>query len=384
MPKIRALVSLVVLSVVLVCITACQKSSLGDLDSADVQSEQPNVGADAQTPETEKQKRERLFRDIDQNFRGFHRLFAEEDLKFKATELSDKIDELFDDYHSKSAALGLAKLELFLEESNADEQVKTLELFRKAIPVDDDSNAKLYQMLFRYLGEVDGAGAMEYAMGEFPDNLVKLDSASEAMRSLAKQDPQLAATTAQELDEGYGKDYVIYAVPYEFVETDPNAALEWAGSLPGQYRKTAIQHTIMKWLTHDQPSAIQHLTELAGEEASQQFDTVLYSEAAHRLVVQDIQKSLEWVDKLPGGAARQESLATIVDWWAGSNPKAVSDWMGKVAPSKEMDPVFYRFTESIAWHDPNQARRWVNSITDQTMRERSLARIDDISKRREQ
>lgn len=324
-------------------------------------------------PQPKKQPTEAML----ENYEDLWQLFSPEELAFESDDFLGQISESLS-FYDQDWLFGLAKLEYAMQNIETSRMEKVMNLITANLSPQIDEYSKVYRVIFRTWGASEGHVAVDYAMSRLPENAVRLDAGLAAVRSWAESDVTSASAAISDLPEDtYGKDYMAYALPYTYIESAPEAAIEWARSLPTSLRKNTLQHSMIKWLNHDSKSAVEYVTEFAKTSVESDEDIqVLISETALHLSREDTQTALEWVERLPDeGNKKQSATAIIIDYWTDSTPEDASKWMLELEKGSATDPIVDSFAKSAAWIDPEGAADWATTITDENMRKNSLVTV---------
>ncbi len=262
---------------------------------------------------------------------------------------------------------------------------EALQTFLRLLPPGDADSAEAYGLLFRSWGRVDGIQALNLAMTALPENGVRLAAGREAMRMWAQKDPATVARYLQSLPDTFGKDYLVYALPYEYVAQAPREAAAWANALPPNLRRTALLHTMIKWLDQDADEARSYAGELAQHPDEVNNDNgVIFFEVAAHFGDSHPSDTAKWIASLPPDSkAREWAMQGLIDRWVISDPGKASEWLLGFEPSPTVDPALARFALDIVRGDPAQAAEWGASISSEAERNACLARVLDIWMRSE-
>lgn len=305
---------------------------------------------------------------------GLSSLYSDEALAFENSDFIDQIAEsLF--FYNEDSLFGLAKLELALSQVDPNRMNEAIEMLDYALSTDDETNVNMYRLFFRTWGEVDAPSAIKYAMEVLPENIIRLDAGVEAMLSWAKQDPGASADMITNLPDTYGKDYLIFALPYVYIESDPEAAILWARGLSSQYSKNTLLHSMIKWLDHDPDAAVNYVIEFAQIEGNIDYNSkVLISEAMTYVVRHDVNQAFEFSEAF-SGEAKTEAMVALIDWWADASPEKASEWMTHLESSIETDKIIDRFSEVTTRIDPEGAAAWASTISTESIRNEALSKV---------
>jgi hypothetical protein len=307
---------------------------------------------------------------------GLDRLFTGKDLAFKSAGILARALESLEDYRT-NPMLGLAKLERALKDADAPALRSVFAQFKKKLPPAGEAEVPVYRLLFRSWGNADGAGAMDAVMAELPANAVRLEAGREALGSWGLKDPASAARKAESLPETYGKDYLIYSLPYFYIQKDPRGAIAWANALPPSYRRTALLHSVIGWWETDAQGMQDYAVELAQKPGyADEGNGVVFSRVAGELARRDLPGALQWLDRIPeSGHARAFAMLGIVDWWGLSDPEKASAWLLRFKPSEETDPAIDHFARDVVRIDPEGAARWGRSLSSPALRNACLKQV---------
>lgn len=217
-------------------------------------------------------------------------------------------------------------------------------------------------------GQVEGAAAVEFAHAQTGQG--KLTAISGALAGWASADPAAAkawiADTAQPavrslydlaLVDGWARqdiasatDHVfdrpvdrnsermIRAVAAEHTRQDPEAAGAWATGLPdGALRDSAISEVATRWVWANGPAAI------------------------------------VWVAGLPQSGEMQSAMKETMRIWTRRDPRAASEHVSEMAGGVAKDHAISGLSRAVATEDPDASAAWAATISDATLRQKTLA-----------
>jgi hypothetical protein len=82
-----------------------------------------------------------------------------------------------------------------------------------------------------------------------------------------------------------------------------------------------------------------------------------------------------WLTQTSTESERRDALFAIVQEWASKDLSAAGEWLKGQGHGPETDGARYAYAERMIWHDPDTAMKWVQSISDPSYRNSSLAQL---------
>lgn len=214
-------------------------------------------------------------------------------------------------------------------------------------------------LLFSQWGEVDPQGALEYtkSMG-FGGMFAK----PTVLRSWASVDPVNAAQyykdNPNEFDQMGGRggprgDNGAGVVAREWAKLDPQAAMEWAQSLDGRDKSSALVSVLGEMALKDPAEAASVASGLEDDDRNR-----AYSEIAERWATADYGAAEAWINTL-SGEDKQDALASAIGVLAKSDPLAAASKISSLSDGREKERAVRDVASSWAREAPADAANWV-------------------------
>ena len=89
----------------------------------------------------------------------------------------------------------------------------------------------------------------------------------------------------------------------------------------------------------------------------------------------------KWVEKMPEGEARSESMEEVVTQWARKDPTAAADWLNQFPSGELMDEPIQRFVREVVRKDPEIAMTWAEAIVDEERKTRTITEVKKVAER---
>lgn len=192
---------------------------------------------------------------------------------------------------------------------------------------------------------------------------------------LTQVNPAAAFQHVSELPE-WARDSARSAVAKQVHDARRQAFLESIRSLPTGAEKSAWQNAAATALAPvDAAAAAQWIDSLGLPDSDRNASTRAVFEKWKQ---HDPQAATAWaMTRLPE-VEHPDLLAATAESWAVREPNACARWLGELEPTPQLDPAIAAFAHAIAAKDPESARAWADRITDPSLRNESLARLNKL------
>ncbi len=207
----------------------------------------------------------------------------------------------------------------------------------------------------------DPAAALEWAQG-LRDGL-RGGALGSIIGSMAIEDPAKAAekVASLKLDAGDDRKGVYGQVAQSWAARDPQAALEWAGSLPaGAEKEEATRRSLDSWANSDPTAAAAHLDSLSDAAEKQKLMGAVTGPWARR----DPAGTAEWLTQQPEGKGREEGTRNVMWMWTATDPTAASTWLNEQPSGSSKDEGIVTLANQTFANDPEAAMAWNATISD--------------------
>jgi hypothetical protein len=189
------------------------------------------------------------------------------------------------------------------------------------------------------------------------------------MGTLASTDPRTASTLVARLEDGGPRREAIRNIATAWAKQAPVAAMDWAQSLAGEDRKSAMNEALGSWASHQPQDAAKYLEKTtASEITAAQLKAV-----AEPWLNQAPAAAAAWVATRPAGDARNEAMSGVIWRWTMTEPVAASAWLRAQPAGPTHDAGIAGLALATFDTDPSSALTWAASIADETKRAESIA-----------
>ena len=90
----------------------------------------------------------------------------------------------------------------------------------------------------------------------------------------------------------------------------------------------------------------------------------------------DIDAAKEIIAHIPESRERVQAVGMFTELYIRKDPVALSEWLGGLDPSPSRDWAVERFATLLHQSDPERARSWAETISDEAKRKRVLEALD--------
>ena len=187
--------------------------------------------------------------------------------------------------------------------------------------------------------------------------------------TIAATDPQRASKLAAELPEGDSRRDVIGQIARSWGETDPGEAMGWASRLEGDERNRAMGEALGSWAQSDPDAAAGFVDQLAEEERSEGMLDRVASNWARR----DPAEAATWLGSKAESADKADAMGDVMWNWTTTDPAAASTWLLEQPEGDSRDEGIVALARVTFDDDPASAVTWAASMSDEGDRRRSVS-----------
>lgn len=185
----------------------------------------------------------------------------------------------------------------------------------------------------------------------------------------AASDPQAALAWAQKSSEEPSARFALSAAVTGWWRTDPRAAEAYVVSHLDTLGMETLMSLTRQIFSQDPQRAKDWANQLPNAEARRNATSFVAVQMANS----DPKSAGQWVLTLPDDL-RDRAIPGVVSAWARRDPEAAAGWInGLAGPARDQAVSAYGFT--LSSRDPNAALTWATTISDETIRNRSVQRI---------
>jgi len=245
---------------------------------------------------------------------------------------------------------------------------QTLSALRKLDGAPDEPEARIArQLLVTHFAEQDPETALTYV--DTLDGDEHVQQKINAMSTWASKDGQAAAEhfASTSLQAGLIDDdaaRTAAAIANEWAHRDPQAAWQWAASLPEEARDQAVRRVAAQLAATDPKQAVQAVNSLAVDDrpAAMQALATQWAEASPTQVA-------TWVTTIPHPDQQAQAASGLISTWMTADPMAASAWVSRLYPGKTRDAAITSMVQAQSLrNDPQAATLWAASVQDKTLR----------------
>lgn len=228
-----------------------------------------------------------------------------------------------------------------------------------ALPMGDRILASM--LLFSRWGEIDPIGALEHTktMG-----MGGMFAKPTVLRSWASTDPVNAAKYFTDNPSefammgggrGPASSSGAEVIAREWAKLDPEAALDWANTLDGRDKSSALVSVVSEMAVKDPAGAASLAAGFAEEDQSR-----AYREIAEQWARQDFSEAEAWISTLSGDA-KQGALGSAIEVLAASDPQGAAAMLAQMETGRSRDRAIEDVAQAWAANDPAKAAEWLVS-----------------------
>lgn len=192
-------------------------------------------------------------------------------------------------------------------------------------------------------------------------------------RNFALRFPEEAARAAMTVpNENNARAIAIEAVARAWFENDAGAAMKWATELPdSQDRFFGVRSLLPKLAETDPASVGAYVSTLP---ATYPFNNLTQNFAGQWAAI-DPTAAGAWATGLASPALRSVVIPNIARNWAEDDPRSAAAWIASFPPSAEREAAAVAYVLGALTYDPPFAAEMATSIADETMRGNAIANV---------
>lgn len=215
--------------------------------------------------------------------------------------------------------------------------------FAAAQAADRGPMARALSIASRAWGQTDAAAALAWADALPPADGRRPQARASVWEGWTERDPPAAGAALRgQLYAGGSRPPVELAagVGRRWAQADPNAAAQWALSLPTNgARGSALTQVAATWAQADAPAAAQ------------------------------------WAATLPPSSVRAGIWKEIVNDWADGDADATGTWLGGLPPGRDHDEAVGAYLPKVEPTEPEKALAWVSTVGDPGLRAEQMQSV---------
>jgi hypothetical protein len=221
--------------------------------------------------------------------------------------------------------------------------------------------------------QVDAAGAVDWIQTSAPPD--ERDSLLHgAVRVLSSGDPQSAVKILIAIPRRPDSYFEVQDIFRQLAIRDPDAAFATFSSLPAEWQLPEVAR---------QAAQSMGMRRINAQDAiawAEQFPAGNLREAALAGFVEygtynNHEFAASVAPSLPEGATRQAALGRLAERWGQSDAPAAAKWLMTLPPSPSTDSAVINFGSSIETTNPDAAAQWLATLQDQSKRNESFRKV---------
>jgi hypothetical protein len=229
------------------------------------------------------------------------------------------------------------------------------------------------------------------------------------LHRFAESNPQAALPYVEAYTQRTGDTNALSQLLGSWVRSDPEAAVEYAGSLPQHQQERALNNMAMNYV-RERPreglqwalslsgsnqmlaqSAFHNLTPEAADIAESMLDGTPDGEARSSLIQgvagyktrQDPEAALRWLEQYQDDPQYRQTYANTLHNWANQNPVAASAQLEQRWDESELADSFRLVARIWSQRDPEAAINWASSLPNSPGREAAMASMVEVTAQRD-
>jgi hypothetical protein len=186
--------------------------------------------------------------------------------------------------------------------------------------------------------------------------------------TLAATDPARASNLALGLPEGDGRRDVIGQIARAWAEDSPAEAMKWVSTLEGEEGKRATSEALGAWAQSDPEAAATYVDQVAAEERS----AGMLDRVAATWARRDPERAARWLGDQPEGADKADAMGDVMWNWTVADPEAASTWLLDQPAGNSRDEGISALAKATFENDPASAVTWAANIGDEKKQQWSV------------
>jgi len=147
-------------------------------------------------------------------------------------------------------------------------------------------------------------------------------------------------------------------------DEDPDAALEWAGSLASESETAAAHARIALVIAPADPARAANLLSESGL-ASREFDVAIVQVLRH-WASQSPPDAAAWVAVFPEGGFRKAGVETLISQWTASDPQAAFSWLSNLGDQGIRAEAIQAVAKAWREQSPETREAWLQAADART------------------
>ena len=201
-----------------------------------------------------------------------------------------------------------------------------------------------------------------------PDNQ-RSGAYSGVLGTIAATDPQRASAMALELPDSDARVEIIAQISRSWSENSPGEAIEWSSRLEGEERTRAIGAAVGSWAQTNPRGAAAFL--LAQHESERSPEMV--KQVASSWARQQPAEAAQWIGDFPEGDGKKGAMGDVMWNWTTVEPEAASAWLLEQPPGESRDEGIGSLARATFDQDPEGALTWAAHMSSDERRLQSVA-----------
>ncbi len=198
--------------------------------------------------------------------------------------------------------------------------------------------------------------------------------------NLAASDPERAASLAEGLEPGKNRMSAVSEVARTWAKTDPVAVLEWSLTLDKASRESASRQAVMIWAQQNPKDAAAFVDTLSAEGSN--VDSYMTS-IAWSWSNSEPAEAAAWLGAQADGHGKQTAMSHVMWNWTKTSPEAAGEWLGTQPEGAARDSGIGGLVKAAFEFDPPGALAWAAQLSDEKRREQTVNRYAQMWVRRD-
>ena len=191
-----------------------------------------------------------------------------------------------------------------------------------------------------------------------------------ALETIAASDPLEAAQRLLELDPGEAREKAAGNIANLWAKRAPQEAMEWAMTLEGDDRESAMTRALGGWASVEPEQAASFINDIPAEERTGSQ----VSEVGRRWASQEPSKAAQWLIDQPESRGRTDAVGYAMWHWTNEDPGGAADWILEQPRGDFRDNGIASIAKATFEEDPSSAVTWAATIDNDKQREGSIER----------
>ncbi len=201
--------------------------------------------------------------------------------------------------------------------------------------------------------------------GTLETEQARLAATASIFEQWASHSPDNAATALGSISDANLRRTATEQLAGTWARRSPTEATQWAESLTGEDRITALSAVWNASANDDPKAAGASLATAAAAAGSETATDKLATSAASIAGAWSGQSPTDaaaWAGTLPDGKIRENAYGQVAGEWARYDPEAVSVWINGLPHDRSRDAAIGQLVDRIAKTDPESAFTWATSV----------------------